>query len=296
MRQGKLYAVFPWQLGVIALVLGAAWWVNQLAFDPDAVPRLEPVWETDAVFMTPESVLYDAGREVLYVANVNGGFDTRDGNGFISRLGLDGTVLELEWATGLNAPKGMAIQGGRLYVADLNELVEIDLASGAIVGKHSEPGAQFFNDVALDARGRLFVTDTFAQRVYTLTDAGLAVWLEDARFAGLNGLWVERDRLLTGSFQSGALYAVSLDGKAISVAGEGFGAQDGVVAVGRRGYLVSNFQGEVYWTTLKAAPVRLLDTRAQGRNAADIGYAARHRLLLVPTFSGNVVSAYRVAF
>ena len=64
-------------------------------------------WETDPTLTTCESVLYDQERDVLYVSNINGQPDGKDGNGFISKLNLDGKVTELEWVKGLNAPKGL---------------------------------------------------------------------------------------------------------------------------------------------------------------------------------------------
>ena len=44
-------------------------------------------------------------------------------------------MLEREWATGLDAPKGMALANGQLYVADIDRLVEIDPATGKIVAQ-----------------------------------------------------------------------------------------------------------------------------------------------------------------
>src|SRR5688572_23481869 len=78
---------------------------------------LRRVWETDTLLRTPESVLHEPTENVLLVSNINGNGAVKDGNGFISKLTLEGQITSLEWATGLNAPKGMGISGNKLFVA-----------------------------------------------------------------------------------------------------------------------------------------------------------------------------------
>src|ERR1700704_2671812 len=89
------------------------------------------VWRV-AGLSNPESVLFDPTANILYVSNVAGDAAGKDGKGFISRLSLDGKVLDLEWATGLDAPKGLAQVGDKLYVSDIDSLVAIDIKTGAI--------------------------------------------------------------------------------------------------------------------------------------------------------------------
>ena len=89
--------------------------------------RLDLVWRTQGL-ANPESAALSADSEFLYVTNVNGEGDAKDGNGFIARVGIDGRILEREWARGLNAPKGIMLRGDALYVADIDELVVIDAA------------------------------------------------------------------------------------------------------------------------------------------------------------------------
>ncbi len=108
------------------------------------------VWET-AGFETPESALYDAASKTIYVSNVAGNPPDKDGNGFISKVSPEGKVTELKWATGLDAPKGLAIVGGKLYAADVDQLAEIDLATGKVLTKYPAKDAKFLNDVAADS-------------------------------------------------------------------------------------------------------------------------------------------------
>ena len=85
-------------------------------------------------FKVPESVYFDKAGKVLYVSNIDGEPWGKDGAGSIGKLGLDGKVIVAEWVKGLNAPKSMALSKGTLWVADLTEVVGIDVAKGADQG------------------------------------------------------------------------------------------------------------------------------------------------------------------
>jgi DNA-binding beta-propeller fold protein YncE len=92
--------------------------------------QIQKLWETPTQLDTPESVVYEPTEDVLFVSNIDGEPDEKDGQGFISKISpSNGTVIELNWVTGLNAPKGMAVSSdsSKLYVADITDLVEIDI-------------------------------------------------------------------------------------------------------------------------------------------------------------------------
>src|SRR5262245_28410939 len=109
------------------------------------------VWRVAGV-SNPESVLFDSAANILYVSNVAGDAAEKDGKGFISRLSQDGKILDLEWVTGLDAPKGLAQAGDTLYVSDIDSLVAIDIKTGTIAKRYPAAGAKFLNDVAADER------------------------------------------------------------------------------------------------------------------------------------------------
>ena len=108
-----------------------------------ANPLLVPAWQTGAIFDQPESVVYDAKRDVLFVSNVNGDPNGADGDGYISQVSLTGDVIKQHWLDGLNAPKGLALVSDTLYVADINELIVIDVASKKITQRYLAPKAIF---------------------------------------------------------------------------------------------------------------------------------------------------------
>jgi hypothetical protein len=120
----------------------------------------------DAGFMGPESMLHDVAEDVYLVSNINGMPTGVDGNGFISRVSREGEVLELRWIDGasegieLDAPKGMAIAGDTLFVADITNVRMFDRSTGEQTGSVAIPGSFFLNDVADAGDGGVYVTDT----------------------------------------------------------------------------------------------------------------------------------------
>ena len=99
----------------------------------NAAPEFNKIWETNAAFKLPESVIYDKENEILYVSNMQDDPFKKDKNGFISKVDLNGKILKLKWIKGLNAPKGLAISKGKLYVGDVDQLVEIDIKKGKLL-------------------------------------------------------------------------------------------------------------------------------------------------------------------
>src|SRR5688572_2375683 len=130
--------------------------------------KLTLAWQTDTVFRVPESVLIDPVRKVCYVSNIDGASGEKDGKGFISKISPEGKVLALQWVTGLDAPKGMGIAGPHLYVADLFQVVVIDLTSGKIVRRIDVPDAKFLNDITVDKAGAVYVSDSSTGKIHLI--------------------------------------------------------------------------------------------------------------------------------
>jgi hypothetical protein len=160
--------------------------------------QLTELWRTDQNLLTCESVLFDAARQQLYVSCINGAPDEKNGEGYIAVLGTDGTVKSLEWVSGLNAPKGMGIHGNRLYVCDIDQLVIIDMEAAEILEKVDVEGASFLNDIAVDASGKVYFTDSDQGNIWTYDQGELAPWITSG-LEGPNGLYIEESRILLTS-------------------------------------------------------------------------------------------------
>jgi hypothetical protein len=257
---------------------------------PPRAPQLVPAW-TATGLANPESAVPDATGRFLYVSNVAGEGDAIDGNGFIARLGLDGKVLEREWARGLDAPKGLALAHGRLFVSDVTRLVEIDTATGAVVARHDAPGSKFLNDVALAPDGAVLVSDSGSARIHAWRDGRMDTWLAHESFGAINGLLPERDRLVVTTMR-GKLLAVDWDTRAITELAGDLGNADGVVALGRGAYLVGEWPGRLFHVHADGTATTLQDSREGKRYIND--FIVVGDLLVVPNWEPSSVSAYRL--
>lgn len=252
--------------------------------------RLIKKWETEARLKVPESVLVDAGRKVLYVSNIDGEPWSNDGKGSIARVGLDGTIIALDWVSGLNAPKGMALRDSRLYVGDLTNVVVIDVDKGAVIERIAVPGSEGLNDVAIDPDGKLFVSDTKKMKVFAIKDGKASVYLDHLKRP--NGLLFHNGALFL--LDGEGLYRVGED-RSLKVLNDGMqGGVDGVENVTGNDFIVSCWAGTVYYVKSDGSREVLLDTHAQKINSADIGYDPQQRVVYVPTFFKNSVVAYEL--
>src|SRR5690349_12706938 len=107
-----------------------------------AAPQM--IWEAQG-FKNPESAVFDQANGAIYVSNINGNPMQKDSNGFISKLSPDGKVIAAEWVKGLNSPTGLALSNGKLYAADVDQIVEIDVSKGAVTSRFDAQGAKFLN-------------------------------------------------------------------------------------------------------------------------------------------------------
>lgn len=283
--------------GLAALAAGLLLSTSALAAD------LEVVWEATG-FDGPESIVLDGDAGVLYLSNVNGEANAADGNGYVSKLSTSGEVMEKEWVTGLDAPKGMALHDGRLYVSDIDKLVVIDTASGEIAARHEAPDAKFLNDVTAHADGRVFVSDMATNSIYLLDGDSFGVWLQDAALENPNGLLAEGDRLLVGAWGvmkedfstevPGHMKAIDYQTKAITSVGSGapVGNLDGVEADGKGGYLVTDWMsGGLFRISADGSAEMLMDLN---QGSADHEVIEADGVAVIPMMMDGKVTAYQV--
>jgi sugar lactone lactonase YvrE len=270
-----------------------------------AVATAEPqqVWQAKGLD-GPESAVFDADAGVLYVSNVNGDASAADGNGYIARLSLNGEILDKQWATGLNAPKGLALHDGKLYVSDIDELAVIDTASGEIVARYLAPGATFLNDVTAGEDGRVFVSDMMQNQIWLLEGDQFALWLQDEALENPNGLLAEPDRLVVAAWGKpkedfstdvpGHLKAVDYQTKEITDIGPGdpIGNLDGVEPDGQGGYLVTDwFSGGLYDVSGDGKVAMVMDLN---QGSADHEVVEDQNLSIIPMMMDGTVDAYKM--
>ncbi|HEX3166935.1 MAG TPA: ATP/GTP-binding protein [Chitinophagaceae bacterium] len=253
--------------------------------------KLEKLWETDSVLKVPESVLFDGEHKVLYASNIDGTDPWgKDGKGSVAKVGLDGKVIATEWVSGLNAPKGMGLYMGKLYVADLNEIVVIDIAGGKIEKRIAVTGAEGLNDVSVGKNGIVYVSDSKLKKIFTVKDGVSELLLDTLK--GPNGVLMRGDDFYL--LDAGGMYKMNKN-KTLNKITDGMdGGTDGIENISGNDFIVSCWQGVVWYVNADGSKQQLLDSRADKKNSADIGIDAKSKIIYVPTFWRNTIVAYRV--
>jgi len=266
----------------------------------EAHGQAEALWATPDTFLTPESVLKDPTRDILYVTSFDNEFSRKaEPSGYISKLSLDGEVLEHRWVLGLSAPTGMDIWQDTLYVAEREHMLAIDLVSGAVAGRWAIPDPDFPNDLVIDDEGVVYISDTRSgdwedSRVYRFRDGQFDVFANEG-ISRANGLWIHDGWLIVGSSGDGILKRVELStGRLENIISLGAGIIDGIRVDREGNYLVSHWEGRLYRISPAGEILELLDARPEGWNTADFEFLPDSNLILFPTFLDNRVRAVRI--
>jgi hypothetical protein len=258
----------------------------------------------DVGFATPESVLADTVADVYYVSNINGDPLGEDDNGFISRLTPDGTVENLKWIDGaatpysLNAPKGMAIRGDTLFVADIKCIRLYNRNTGERITEVCIETASFLNDIAVGgADNSLFVTDsglgpgfepTGTDAIFRLPMRGDQSGATIARGSDLgnpNGIAICSRGILVTTFGSGEVLRFTPAGEKSALLKRS--QLDGIVCDNSGGFAFSSWGDSAVY---HVDGTGTFHTVVQGLDApADIGFDPKRNRLLIPLFNENKV-------
>jgi hypothetical protein len=270
-------------------------------------------------FSTPESCYYDAQNDVYLVSNIHGAPLAKDGNGYILKVSpVDGT--RSEWISGgqtgvtLHAPKGMAISGDVLWVADIDTLRKFDRNSGAPMGDVAIPGATFLNDVSAGPDGNIYCTDsglnedfgpTGTDAIWRVTMAGeVTAVVKGVELGQPNGLSAQVGGIYVVSWRDGTFYEVDYRGVRTDLGKAPQKKLDGLVRVevattaadGSKTiaptWFTTSWEGRtVYRFGLSgsgaAMPVRL-------EQPADLGYDSLRNCLVIPLFGENRIHVERL--
>lgn len=253
--------------------------------------QLVKKWETDSVFKVPESVIFHKKANLLYVANIDGKDPWgADGVGSIGKLDANGKNVMVDWVTGLHAPKGMGLHKGLLYVADLKEIVVINTQTATIENRIAIAGAEGLNDISINKKGVIYVSDSKAKKVYQIKNGKPVLILDSLK--GPNGVLADGKDVYV--LDAGGLYKMNANKTLTKITDGMEGGTDGVEKINGNDFIVSTWAGVVYYVHADGSKQTLLDGRNTKMNSADIGMDAKNKTIFVPTFWRNSVAAYEV--
>lgn len=250
-------------------------------------------------FSAPAGAVWDPASRLFYVSNVAGKPTAKDGQGWVSLLGEDGRILAPRWASGLHAPKGMALARGRLFAADIDHLAVIDIATGGVIERLPAPGALGLADVAAAPDGTVYVSDPAAGVIWRLSEDGLEEWARGPRLEGPHGLRVRGGRLYVAAWGHagpdgatkvpGRLYWLDLrTGQRRDVSKVPLGNLVGAEPASGGGWLVTDPKAGRLWRV--SDPKGEATLLAEGLDGAgDIAYDPKRRLIAVPLSASDLV-------
>lgn len=252
--------------------------------------QLVKLWQTDSVVAVPESVLIDYKEKLLYVSEIGpGNASAFDQNGGVGKLAMDGKPIDLNWITGLHSPKGLTRIGNELYVADLTELVVIDIKKGKIIKKYPVEGAGMLNDVTASDKGVVYFSDSRTKKIHQIVNQQLNTYMENV--AGVNGLKAIGDELyILGGKR---FFKVDANKKETDIAQLPQGG-DGLEPIGNGDFLATSWGGYIFYVSKDGKVETLLDCHEPRVNTADLAYDQAKKILYVPSFYNKIVTAYQL--
>ena len=261
-----------------------------ISFSPSlyAQHMLEMLWQTDTTLKAPESVRYDPNSKIFYVSNI--GDFSKEGAGSISKVSQDGKIIKNDWVTGLTAPKGLGLYKNMLYAAEHKSVVVIDVNTGTVVQRIPIDGAEMLNDITIDSKGIVYVTDTRTNKVHRIENGKPSVYLENMKSA--NGL------LAVGSdlyILTGTSLQKADAGKKLKTIADGIeGGADGIEMINDHEFIVTGWEGVVYYVKDDGSKQVLLDTRSKKTSAADLWFDPANKIVYIPEMSKNTIVAYKL--
>jgi sugar lactone lactonase YvrE len=260
-------------------------------------------------FKHPESAKYDAGLDVWYVSNINGDPFAKDGNGFISSLKGDGSMDSLEFIAGgkngvtLNGPKGMAIVGDTLWVADIDAVRGFNRRTGAPLTSVDLKGqARFLNDIAAGPDA-IYITDSGfgpdgkgglghpgPDQIFRVAGGKATLAFKNSALAAPNGIaWDSAGgRFIIGPFGGKTMHAWAPGQTKLTALGDTPGQTDGIEVIG---------PGRILFTSWADSSLDVLQNgkvtpvSAKVASPADIGVDLKRGRVAIPQLMEN-----RVAF
>jgi len=258
----------------------------------------------DVGFKTPESIEYYPAEDVYLVSNINGDGLTADGNGFIAKIKPDGSVIKLKWIDGtqngvvLNAPKGLAIQGDNLYVADIDQVHIFELPSGKQKTSVKIKNSTFLNGITPGNGDFVYVTDSGLKAgkksyapsgtdaIYKVRANGkYELIVKDKNMGHPNGIIADGKEIIVVTFISGEVFRIDAKGKRHNLPRPPKGDLDGLIKLDDGRLVMSSWGGSALYVLNQDNTYSILADSLDA--AADLGFDTKRQRVLIPLFNQN---------
>ena len=265
-------------------------------FFTSCAQKLEKLWETEPVLESPESVVYDPVRDMLYTSCLRKerNSDQFYGNNFISKVDLKGNVVELKWIENLSEPTGICIFNDQLYITERYGIVVYDLKTDKVDRKIQIKTLRFLNDVTVADDSTIYVSESDTEKIYAIKGDEVSTFLDSAIVSRTNGLLFDDGMLLAGVNSDSTIKAINPATKEVSTMAQLIsGTIDGIRPMGDD-YLVSYYDGNIFQVSKNGNVKELLNTRDIPIRTADIDYIESKKILIIPTLWSNNLIAYQL--
>ena len=266
----------------------------------DSGDSLVKQWTTSVSEIATESAAYDpVGQFVYYTHFDNTSKPNTLPTGYITKANLKGEVIEEKWIDNLNRPTGICLYRNKLYVVERESVAEISIAKGELIKRHKIPGqVNFPNDIASDQRGTFYITNSTTKNeepdIFMLKNGRILPWITSEELSSLNGITYDQGNLYIGNSGKNQLQKIDVSSKTIAtVTSFGSGSIDGIKIDKNGSLLVSLWRGELYRVNKSGETIRLLNSIGK-YNIADFEYIEALDLIIIPTFLGKNIVAYKL--
>jgi len=229
-----------------------------MVITPTYASELDLLWQLDN-FDQPESVVANPPKKAIYVSNINGQPTELNGKGYISKVSVDGKMLKKHWITNLDAPKGIAVSGDNLYIADMQRVHQVSISKGLIINQFQVEQAKMLNDITIADDGTVYISDLLGGGIYRISDNQISSWFSHENLAHPNGLLWRKNELLVATWglgmnddfttkTAGSIYALNIkNSNLIAIKGaEQLGNLDGLAQKDNTLYVSDWISGDLF--------------------------------------------------
>jgi sugar lactone lactonase YvrE len=285
---------------IIAITLSTSISANADVSSTQANNQLPLLWQLDN-FDKPESVVANPSEKAIYISNINGQPTELNGKGYISKVSMSGEIIKKHWLDNLDAPKGMAIHGDNLYIADMQKVHQVSISQARIVNQFQVEEAKMLNDITIADDGTVYISDLLGGGIYRIANNKIASWFVHKNLPHPNGLLWQDGELLVASWGlgmkddftteiAGSIYKINFKNPAlVAIKGsEQLGNLDGLVRKDNALYVSDWISGELFKIeNEKREKVMMLKP-----GLADIGITGS--ILFTPSMLDGQVTAWKL--